>query len=70
MWALYDAIAARTLLLRGAVSDLLSHETALAMTQRGPQARCVVFAGIGHAPTLVADDQVEVVCRFLLEPEA
>ncbi len=70
MWALYDAISARTLLLRGAVSDLLSPETALAMTQRGPQARCVEFAGIGHAPTLVADDQVEVVCRFLLEPEA
>lgn len=69
MWALYDAISARTLLLRGAVSDLLLPETARAMAQRGPQARCVEFAGVGHAPTLVADDQLEVVCRFLLDPE-
>jgi pimeloyl-ACP methyl ester carboxylesterase len=37
------------------------------MTQRGPKARLVEFAGIGHAPTLIADDQVAVVASFLLE---
>jgi pimeloyl-ACP methyl ester carboxylesterase len=68
LWQLYDAIEARTLLLRGADSDLLSPTTALAMTQRGPRARLHTFAGVGHAPTLVAPDQVEAVCRFLLEP--
>ena len=68
LWQQYDNISAQTLLLRGAQSDLLSHDTALAMTQRGPQARLVQFAGVGHAPTLVALDQVDVVSAFLLAP--
>lgn len=66
MWQLYDGIAADTLLLRGAQSDLLTGETALAMTQRGPKARLVEFDGVGHAPTLIAADQVEAVSSFLL----
>jgi pimeloyl-ACP methyl ester carboxylesterase len=66
LWQLYDALTCQTLLLRGALSDLLSPETALAMTQRGPKARLVEFAGVGHAPTLVAPDQVEAVAAFVL----
>lgn len=66
-WALYDAIEAPTLLLRGADSDLLSRATATAMTQRGPRARWVGFDGVGHAPTLVAPAQSAVVARFLLD---
>ena len=68
LWQLYDQITARTLLLRGAQSDLLSPETAQAMGQRGPQARLVEFAGVGHAPTLVASDQIDAVASFLLDP--
>ena len=67
-WAAYDAIRCPTLVLRGADSDLLSRQTAQAMTQRGPKARCVEFAGVGHAPTLIANDQVAAVRDFLLEP--
>lgn len=66
LWHLYDAITATTLLTRGAQSDLLSPETAHAMTQRGPKARLIEFAGVGHAPTLVALDQVQAVASFLL----
>ena len=66
LWALYDAIDIPTLLLRGADSDLLTAETAGAMTQRGPKAQCLTFAGVGHAPTLVSDDQVEALRAFLL----
>ncbi len=68
LWQVYDAITADTLLLRGAESDLLSRPTAQAMAQRGPKARCVEFAGVGHAPTLVTHEQVAVVKRFLLSP--
>lgn len=68
LWASYDRIACPTLLLRGAESDLLSPATAQAMTQRGPRARLHEFAGVGHAPTLVAPDQVAVVRDFLLSP--
>jgi pimeloyl-ACP methyl ester carboxylesterase len=65
LWALYDAISAPTLLLRGADSDLLTRETAKAMSERGPRARCVEFQGVGHAPTLVVPDQVAAVVGFL-----
>ncbi len=66
VWQLYDNIQAETLLLRGAESDLLSIETAQAMTLRGPKARLFEFAGVGHAHTLIADDQVAAVLDFLL----
>lgn len=66
MWQIYDGVAAETLLVRGADSDLLSSETAQQMTRRGPKARLVEFAGVGHAPTLVAGDQVQAVTAFLL----
>ncbi|MCX7256565.1 MAG: alpha/beta hydrolase [Polaromonas sp.] len=66
LWRLYEQIKAQTLLLRGAQSDLLSLETAQAMTQRGPHAQLIEFDGVGHAPTLIADDQVAAVARFLL----
>ena len=65
-WASYDAVRCPTLLLRGAESDLLSRQTAQVMTQRGPRAQLHEFAGVGHAPTLVQPDQVEVVSSFLL----
>jgi pimeloyl-ACP methyl ester carboxylesterase len=63
---LYDQISADTLLLRGAESDLLSVDTATAMTERGPRARLVEFKGVGHAPTLTSADQVAVVSDFLM----
>ena len=68
VWARYDSLKCATLLLRGADSDLLSRETAQAMTQRGPQARLHEFAGVGHAPTLVQPEQRQVVADFLLPP--
>jgi pimeloyl-ACP methyl ester carboxylesterase len=66
LWASYDRITAATLLLRGADSDLLSADTAQAMTQRGPCAQLHEFPDVGHAPTLVQVDQRAVVRQFLL----
>lgn len=66
LWTAYDSIQAQTLLIRGVQSDLLSVETAQAMAGRGPHARIVSLPGVGHAPTLVADDQVALVAQFLL----
>ena len=68
LWHAYDAIACPTLVLRGAESDLLTAQTARAMTERGPKARLHEFAGVGHAPTLVVPEQIEVVREFLLAP--
>jgi pimeloyl-ACP methyl ester carboxylesterase len=68
LWQSFDRLRCQTLLLRGAESDLLSADTARAMTQRGPRAQLHEFAGVGHAPTLVHADQIEVLRRFLLSP--
>ena len=68
VWALYDQIKAPTLLLRGAESDLLSVATAQAMQNRGPKASLVEFAGVGHAPTLIALDQQKAVIDFIFGP--
>jgi len=68
LWQSYDRLSCPTLLLRGADSDLLSAETAQAMTQRGPPARLHEFAGVGHAPMLVQPEQRQVVRDFLLAP--
>nr|WP_323004676.1 alpha/beta hydrolase [Denitromonas sp.] len=67
LWDVYDAIRCPTLVIRGADSDLLLHETALEMSQRGPKATLVEFEGIGHAPMLLDAAQIEVVSRFLLD---
>ena len=65
LWSVWDAIACPTLVLRGAQSDLLSSATAAEMAQRGPRPRVVEFAGVGHAPMLLAVDQVETVAAFV-----
>ncbi|MEO6749431.1 MAG: alpha/beta hydrolase, partial [Casimicrobiaceae bacterium] len=65
LWPLWDAIRCPTLVLRGAQSDLLSRATAEAMAARGPRPRVQEFAGVGHAPMLFADDQLDAVAGFL-----
>jgi pimeloyl-ACP methyl ester carboxylesterase len=65
LWGYWDRIACPTLLMRGAESDLLLREDALAMTERGPKPQLVEFPGIGHAPMLMAPDQIRVVQGFL-----
>lgn len=68
LWQAWDSLRQPTLLLRGAVSDLLSAATAQAMCERGPKARLVQFDGVGHAPMLVQPGQRAVVRDFLLAP--
>jgi pimeloyl-ACP methyl ester carboxylesterase len=65
LWPLWDAIRCPTLVLRGAQSDLLTRETCAQMTQRGPKAKVVEIAGVGHAPTLMHDDQITIAREFL-----
>jgi pimeloyl-ACP methyl ester carboxylesterase len=67
LWQAYDNIKARVLVTRGADSDLLAKDTAIAMTQRGPRASLIEFAGVGHAPMFVQPNQVEAVTLFLLD---
>jgi len=66
LWPTYDAVRCPTLVIRGADSDLLRRADAEAMTRRGPRARLVEFSGIGHAPALMAPDQIAAIGEFLL----
>ena len=66
LWPFYDQIRCPTLVIRGETSDLLTPQTVQAMTERGPKAKAVELKGIGHAPTLIHDDQVALVRDFLL----
>ncbi|MDH4394477.1 MAG: alpha/beta hydrolase [Limnobacter sp.] len=65
LWAAYDSITTPTLLVRGENSDLLSAATAQQMTQRGPKAKLIEVKGVGHAPTFMQDDQIQLVSDFL-----
>lgn len=66
LWNAYDAIRCPTLVVRGARSDLLLPEVAQEMTRRGPKARLVEMPDVGHAPTFMHADQIEVAKQFLL----
>ncbi|MFO1129246.1 MAG: alpha/beta hydrolase [Rhodospirillales bacterium] len=65
LWPLWDAIQAPVLIVRGTESDILTADTAAEMMRRKPGTKLVEFAGIGHAPMLLASDQIEAVRAFL-----
>jgi pimeloyl-ACP methyl ester carboxylesterase len=68
LWPVWDAVQCPTLVLRGAESDFLLESTAKEMQERNSYTQVVEFAGIGHAPWLMNDDQIRVVRDFLLAP--
>jgi pimeloyl-ACP methyl ester carboxylesterase len=65
LWLAFDAIQADTLVVHGEQSDLLSHQTVKEMSQRGPKPRIVEVIGVGHAPTFIKSDQIQIVHDFL-----
>jgi pimeloyl-ACP methyl ester carboxylesterase len=65
-WDVYERIRCPTMVLRGEHSDLLTRDTATEMARRGPRAKVVEIAGVGHAPTLIHADQIAIVRDFLL----
>lgn len=64
-WDEYDAVTAKTLCLRGELSDLLLPETVAAMQLRGPRCELVLVPGVGHAPALNVPEQIGSIARFL-----
>jgi pimeloyl-ACP methyl ester carboxylesterase len=69
LWAFYDQVKCPTLLIRGARSDLLLPEIAAEMTRRGPKASLFEVPEAGHAPALMAADQIDAIENFLSGPE-
>jgi pimeloyl-ACP methyl ester carboxylesterase len=54
------------LVIRGEQSDVLLTETAEQMAVRGPRAELAVLAGVGHAPTLMSEEQIALLSQWLL----
>lgn len=66
LWAAFEALkAVPVLVIRGALSDLLSAETAGAMIGRHPDLDLITVPDQGHAPLLRGPDIVEPIRRFV-----
>lgn len=66
LWPAFEALAERPMLIvRGALSDLLSEATLTEMIHRLPGAEAVTLANVGHAPTLDEPEAVTAIERLL-----
>lgn len=66
-WWLFRRLARRrpTLLIRGALSDLLSRDIAERMKQQVPRLRVAEVPNVGHAPLLTEPEAVAAIADFL-----
>ena len=65
LWAAWDAIACPTLVLHGAESPLLTDDILGEMRRRRPGTEVVTFPEVGHAPAMMATDQIATILRWL-----
>ncbi len=65
LWPVYESIRCPVLVLRGMESDVLTQATLAEMASRGPRAQTAEFTHVGHAPALMAQNQIAVVRGFL-----
>ena len=66
LWPFWERVRCPTLVIRGALSDMLAPDTVQRMKATGPRASAVEIAGVGHAPTLMQPAQIAIVRDFLL----
>jgi len=72
LWPVWEAVCCPTLVVRGAKSELLTADTASEMVRRGAAGaagavRVAEIAGVGHAPALMSEHQIALLCEFLAE---
>jgi pimeloyl-ACP methyl ester carboxylesterase len=65
LWKYWDAIAVPILVVRGEQSDLLPKDVLAGMLRRNRNASVHTVKNCGHAPALIARDQIQVVESFL-----
>jgi pimeloyl-ACP methyl ester carboxylesterase len=69
LWSVWQAVQCPTLVLRGAESEVLTADTVARMRER-PRTTVVKLPRIGHAPSLMAPDQIALVQEFLTGDDA
>jgi pimeloyl-ACP methyl ester carboxylesterase len=65
LWQVWENIRCPVLILRGEQSDVLTEATATEMQRIHPKTQVVTFAGVGHAPTLLNEEQQDVIENWL-----
>ncbi len=71
LWPVFDALnPIPALLMRGALSDLLSAETAIEMTQRLPNLELVTVPDCGHVPTMTEPVALSTIDAFVTKVDA
>jgi pimeloyl-ACP methyl ester carboxylesterase len=70
LWSAWEQVECPQLVLRGEASEVLTRETVEEMKRRKPGVEAVEFAGVGHAPALMSEDQIETVRAFLTRADA
>jgi len=66
LWGIWAQLTCPVLAIRGADSDLLTPATVERMATSGhTRVASIAFDGCGHAPALMADDQIAAVLEFL-----
>lgn len=70
LWSAWNTVECPVLVLRGANSDVLLARTVEEMRRRKPGLESVEFAGVGHAPALFDQEQIDTVREFLLRSAA
>ena len=63
--ALWEMVSAPTLILHGAESDVLSADTVALMRKTNGRAESRTIEGVGHAPALMDDAQINLVINWL-----
>lgn len=66
LWNLWEGVKkVRTLVIRGGMSDILTAEIAQKMHHEHPHLRLHEIQGVGHAPALMANDQIQLIADWL-----
>lgn len=70
LWAQWERFTTPTLILRGALSDILTAATLQRMQAGRQNVQAEVYPNIGHLPLLMASDQITLVKTFVVKAEA
>lgn len=66
LWRLFEAARCPVLVVRGALSDLLSRETVSRMVERGHDVSSAEIPGVGHAPAFLDSLQIGIARHFFV----
>lgn len=67
LWQQWDAIRCPTLILHGAQSLILTAALCDEMLARNPHASVITLPGVGHTPSLMVPEHIDIVNEWLLK---